>query len=546
MKKRIISFVLALNIIATLSGDINKDTNNQQSKENTTSCEDIDNDVLIENLTINEDIITKEDINNYIRIINSVDNEYKYSDYYPNDKTIKDYKDIANSVTSCLNEDTDYTKLIDIIEENTIKKYGKENGIFIVENEEYSEDELYMKTYIGKVFKDAINKAIINIFNNSTNNTREDICKYKSICIINKDLSSTITASLGIWDNNTSTITIDYEAIVKYVQYNYFQGNKIDLFETLEQIIEHELNHVRQDICKCRKEAGQINDTISLHVNNGANYPSYFLESSAESLLYHNKKNLELNNQSSNDYIYSQERKYETLLFLLTVFKENYNVNGYFNAILDSDLNAFWNYFNLNTDSDLKQFYNIIYAINTMCGRTDLSSNISNNETTITLDKLKEEVGTNYLIDIFKFSTVGLIKAIDRDDLSLDDSLLLYMYVKSYITDSSLVTKESDQEKKYEDKFISSLSIIENNFLNYLSNKYNKKIDIIKNMININESRFNNFIEYAKSKDDTNLICNDIVDFNNLLNLYPIIEYMTCTNKCEYINAKKFEDFSKR
>lgn len=551
LKKRIISLIIALNMVINLSSCTNKHQNHNSDGNTSWGYEDTlsNNDVKEKEEPIDPDMLA-----NFLTIINNVETPYNFNDYYPTMDTINDYKAVADSMVTCSEEDTNYMQLSDIIEKNTIIQYGKNNGIFFVPGETYSDEELARLSEINPKFKIAIKNAINNIFENATNDIKEDVSKLKSICIIEADLQNLdgVVESdgvvLGLWKNDKLTITIDYDSIVTNLEstnaHRIENGRtEIDLIEYLTRTIEHEINHARQYICENRLKQGQKYENIGIIEN-----PTFFIESSAESELYISKDFNDLLSEKSSDYTYTSERDYETLLFLLTVFK-NKNFEGYYNAIFDSNLNEFWEYFKLENSEELKRFYSILYSMDTLCGRTDLTRKICDGKTQLTFGELKEKVGTSYLIDLFKFNIVDLINAIERDNLSLEDSLMLYLYSKSYITDSSYATnlyenEDGKSERAYNDNYVSAVAIIENTFIKYISAKYEISISESKEMLEDFDlsMRLSTFTDYALENDE---YCseNDKNDFDKLLKKYPLIKYMLWIYPCDYYNANLFNNY---
>ena len=546
MKKRIIALVLALNMIINLSGCASKSKKNDNDKA----------PLEYEDTIHDQDEEKTEYIDYASNIINGVKTHYGFDDYYPTDDTINSYKALADSTVMCSLDDTNYIQLLNIIEENTIRKYGKNNGIFIIPGQFYSDEELAKLSQINQNTKIAIKNAIKNIFENASNNIQEDISTLKNISIINSDLQELDETNnhtnlvLGLWEKEKLTITIDYNAIVSdLIAVNYDRKekgrNEIDLVEYLTRTIEHEINHTRQYAYDKRLENNQKYENINLMEG-----PSFFSESSAEAELYIFKDFKDLLNEESFDYTYYDERSFETLLFLLAVFQNN-SIEGYYNAIFDSDLKAFWDYFKLENSEELQRFYSILYSIDTLCGRTDLSEKICDGKNQTSIGNLKENVGTSYLIDLFKFNIIDLISATEKDNLSLEDSLMLYLYSKSYITDSSyaIVFHENEYgkiEKEYNDYYISAIQTIENAFIEYISVKYKLTTLEIKEMIESFDLniRLSSFIDYTLGN---NYYCseNDKNSFDNLLKKYPIIKHMLWTNPCYYYNVISFNDYIK-
>ena len=263
----------------------------------------------------------------------------------------------------------------------------------------------------------------------------------------------------------------------------------------MTDIIEHELNHVRQYPCSHRIKNGDNGEETGFYDNN---YTSFIIESSAESGIYnYNNSHEKLENSY---YTYTLYRESEALLMLLAAFKENRDLNGYYEAIYDSDAKKFWDYFELDNDEKLKNFYKIFYAFNTIHGRTELSKKAYGNKNKAARKELEELVGDSYLIDMMKFIVKDLITATERDNLSIDDSLLLYMISKSYISDEAkTIIKDEDgsYHNEYSEDFIKSYKEIEDYYKEYLIYKFDISL------------------EELNDKFISNKVKNDLYDFEN-------------------------------
>lgn len=511
-----------------------------------TKIEEIENENKV--MTPNDKESLDEDtLTAFLTIIESVDVTYGYEDYYPSDQDIEEYQGIARTFATCPEEYTDYEFLVDQIEKNTIAKYGRDNGIFIVPDESYTESEYLRLLEIGPKVKTAIKFALKNIFENAVNDTDEDICKLKGVSIINRDLSEEQdNGFLGEWDNEKSTIRIDYDEILAANEFkkdkDYYTRFEFD--EYLIKTIEHELNHVRQYACKHRLDQKQINKTIAPEENF-----TFISETSAEAETYAHKSMKVLNKQSSFDYTYKDERDLETLLLLLAVFKSDKNLDNYHRAIFDSDLNALWEFFELNDKNALKNFYSIVYAIDTLNNRTDLTAVLAEGEETILRRDIKQKVGTNYLVDIYKTATIDLIRATEKEELTLDESLLLYLFLKSTITSSSYskyyIEIDGSIETKYDDFYVDGIVIIETAYMDYLSAKFSLSREEIKTKLNSNTLDFNiyDFTRYVLNE-DVLYDSSNIPSYKKLSDKHPLIKYITWTNTSYIFPVKDFDEYA--
>lgn len=522
MKKRIISFVLMLNIVASLSGCSQKEDKKFKSNNVESICSEESNN---KESNFSDESNNSLDLINYdtfIEKINDIDVEYKNEEYYPTLDEIELYQERIDYSQECSNEEINYFNLYNYIKNNTMSKYEKSNGIF--------DDASDIKQTNIRI---ALKLALENIFSNATNNVKEDICRLKDASIIVSSLSGSV---VGKWNSLNLTIIIDYDKIYSSWSKGYIN---VDFLTYLSELIEHEINHVRQDKCSCRFNSSVksicMNDTYMLYGNSQELYLSLFFESSAEALLY--KDNYLINSRKSSDYTYYERRDYETLLLMLKAFEANSTIDGYYNAILDSDLQAFWNYFNLKTDKEKLNFYRLLYSLDTLCGLTPLYKKFQGDDNNLTYGELFDGVGTDYRIQIAKDSVVDLIKSINNNNLELDDSLMLYLFIKSKALNLNIrFTKENKSilQEEYDKKFVDSVIIIEDEFLKFIQNKYNIDLKDLKEKLNSYELKnsLDDFMGYALGKEVND---ENIDKFDKLLKMFPIIKYVLWTK--DYDNS---------
>lgn len=310
----------------------------------------------------------------------------------------------------------------------------------------------------------------------------------------------------------------------------------------MTDVIQHELNHARQSMCKCHSKWSGYNNILSFYTNKDL---SFNIESTAEAkVLIDNYFN---ENKTIIKHTYEQEINYEILLLLQVMLDEKKDINGYYDAILDNNLQNYWKYFNLNTTKEYENFYKILYSINTLDNRTSLS-NLINEEIMLDDSKSKIElVGYSYLVEIFKNSIIDLIKENEINEYDIDYSLLIYLLIKSYIVDSTKTGKlefninHGNCQVIYDNNFINKILLIEDEFINYISTKYNKSTTEIEEKLYSDEllNKLKEFIEYSQNNQETN---NEIM-FNDLLQKYPIMKYIVWIDKTSYNHIECFNEF---
>lgn len=427
------------------------------------------------------------DYSQYISMVSSVINTYNYEEFYFDNQDTNDILAAVNSTQQCtFDEEIDILSLCDLIINNSI---NTGNSPFLTDYSNCSNEDLYIDELFRKCLFDAINISL-----STSNNINEDYCLFKSLTFEKGDLHSII--ALGLYDPQYNKITIDLDMIKSNMSSDSLEK---DLFKTLL----HELSHVKQFKCNCR--TNQLNYSVSYGAGQS------ILESSAESS-FNNYYN------ASESTTYGTLRKYENILFLTVVFKENKNIDQYYNAIFNSDLNSFINFFGLDSKEKLINFYNILYSFDTLGEYTELANKITNELGPLEIEK---EVGNSYKIDIFKIAITDLMEAVKRDKLKLNECLYLYRFVKTEIY--NLNSYYNDEQ------FSNSLCEIERIFYSFLCDYYDVPNPIISFndfILNIKQdkenqnksSRFENYNEF------------DEEEYDSLIQKYPILEIINENN----------------
>lgn len=534
MKKKFISLFLAVNILAggIVLTSCSKKTNDKEINNHISVETELPKELQTE-IPTEESLLNKEIIEELKTKIDSINITYQNEEYYPNEATIKKYKKLANTHYECKEESIiSYPDIYLAIKHNTIKNYGEDNGIFYPSQGNYSESE---KERFNN-FEIAIEEALKHIFKDCKNNYQEDLCSLKNISMMNTSLSNEADdyakkRTIGCFDNKSNIVYIDYDVIVESlnnINIEKKESNKeeITLIDYLTMIIEHEFNHVRQYPCKHRIEAGDIEQTIGFYDK----IPSFIIESSAESGIYNYNSIHEFEKKDNYDYSYLNYRESEALFMLLAAFKENRTLDGYYEAIYDCDIKKFWDFFDLDNDQKLKDFYKIFYAMNTIHERTELSNQIYLENNSVTRSKLEEEVGQSYLNDMWKTVIKDIIDATERDNLTIDDSLLLYLIAKSFVSAEAVNIINNEDDTFYYDfneEFALLFDKVDNIYKEYLCLKYNITESELKDKLSDYKLEgsvidLDNYLE----KDYDSIVVSPRSRYNNLIEKYPMLKSM--------------------
>ena len=488
MKNRFISLFLAINIIASgfILTSCSKKTQNQEIKKSISVATEVPTEVPTEEPT-EKQLITEEFIEQLKINIDNVNATYLNSEFFPTKKTIKEYKEMADSQFECPgSKEETIPDLYLHIKQNTIEQYGNDNKVFFPNYEIYDDAEKEM--YHNFIY--AIEDALSHIYS-CENNLKEDICSLQSISMKNTQLVNETDGykTLGIFDNVTYTVHIDYDAIVESLkstnESRKEQGKEeISLRDYLTKIIEHEFNHVRQYPCKHRIENNDLEDGIGFYKDT----PSFIIEASAESGVYNYNDEYGMNYKYLDNYEYSYPlyRESEALLMLLAAFKDNKTLDQYYEAIYDCDTKKLWEFFDLDNDKKLMNFYKIFYAINTLHGRTELAQTVYKDRNSVDRSELEATIGKGYLIDMLKFITKDIIDTTEKNELSMDDSLLLYLIAKSYLVEEAEIRiKDGDSYRhEFDEDFAIQFNEVEKNYKDYLCLKFNITEEELNDTIN--------------------------------------------------------------
>ena len=463
----------------------------------------------------------KELYEDFLRAVNAINPEYNHPELMLSSEDIDKILEVASSTKECRSTDTDYSKLADTIIENSIAYSSEDNLIFVNYNTNYSSE------YIDRdiVMRLALKKALTNIFENNYD-IEEDICRLKNLVIFSGKLQDNydnsvdgLTFATYIGDD---TIIVDYDACLKGYEKLIASGSNLTFLDFVTLILEHELNHARSVICDCRKNAHQKYETF--------NYNQTLMsvtEASAESQLYAN--DLDFYKDNHETFVYPAERYQELLLLLLVAFKENKNINDYYNALNNSNLDELYEFFDLTDKEDYEFFYQITRITDAIAERNSVGYFLSNNGY-VTCTQREEVLGYTYKLNIFKIVLKDIADYQNANgDLSLEEIMFLYNLVKSYVTSGTVELVGSNSlYVVYDEEFLSYFMPLEESFYQYIKSYFN----VDKKSI---EAASEKSVSYAKDLfNGGNLI-------KNLENKFPIIKFIYTSLP---VSVKGLEEYS--
>jgi len=447
--------------------------------------------------------------------------------YFEENIVLKNKDNYLNSLDNiqCKFKYESFDIIIDKIIENSERYSIKNNveSIFISENNELS-----------NLLKKQLNQYLLDL-EQENNNINEDMHALYNTSIVfenNENLSHDDVTVYGKTYGNY-VIALNRQQFIKLLNEKNIQK--------IENILFHELNHIRQIKCPCRVNENEAKKF--LYINNGKDV---LIESSAESFLYYHN-NYDYIDKTRENYtpeymhVYHHERKFEEYLSHLTIFNHN-NMEGYYNAIFDTDFNALAQVFNIEN----AELYKVLYGYDALHVHNDFIFNVLNkyniNVKDFDIKKVYKTIPKSYMIDIYRLYLKSIVE--NSDNLDYIDCLVLQEILKERMIDE-LYFYESG-EIIFNDKDINNIKNLDNIFFKFLKDNYHiKQKDIDKiiqtkkynNILAILYANVNN-IKMYRSSNELNQSVNKIIDN------YPNILYGYYTNKELSIIA--YDNFQKQ
>lgn len=338
----------------------------------------------------------------------------------------------------------------------------KENSInYLIEHPEFisifsnSSDEEYHtdKIFIQYVLKDVIKDILRNSIN-------------KDLCII-KDLNIVISNDTSI----DTLVSTSYEDNVLIIYLNNFT-NEHDWTDKLKTILQYELNKFRLQACNC------MQDNIFPYIT--------IREASIITELYnYNKTETLVSNFATQN---------ESLILLLGLFQNN-NIDNYYNAIFNNDINTFYEFCGVSNDEEkIYRLNRILYTMDLIYSGNDISS-----------------ISYDYKADIFSMIIDNMIDYTkENKDFKLKDNLIIFNIIKNLIV--------NDINPNTNDDSIDNIKKLNDIYIKFLSTHYKTEISKIESM-----ETTDSIINYTLVLVD---ICNKNENINNI-----DISYTKYTNK---------------
>ena len=270
-----------------------------------------------------------------------------------------------------------------------------------------------------------------------------------------------------------------------------------------KNILEHLLSHLSSTACKHKRKKGQkFNRILGNHIS--------LMEASAESSRYALST---FSNQYyclENFFEHESDRENESLILLLGLFHNNQDYDNYYNAISDSNPEAFYHFCGMNSKEEKYTLYKILAAMDFSLYGYGLND----------IDRLESCI--NYKLDIFHKVLSNMVDYTStHPDFTIEENLQMLNIIECCILNGSmnLTTKN-----KFDCKFIIDFYQSETKYLDFLSSYYFKGE---KDSDEIKEDYQENFIEPTAFLD-----CYEHLDYddNELLQKFPLLRPIIFAN----------------
>lgn len=462
--------------------------------------------------------------NRFIDYCEEINPEYNYDEYYITEDNVDEIVELVlNNDVFCNNESLDKDMLFNSIVNNTYLYVDSKDdviNVFDMGNNEYGLDQEMLNNYIFD--------AIWNSISLDSSNMSENYCKMSEInIVINNDIDSSAIFIGPISSDNKSFDVIDSNTIMLNMDsiYNeYYSRSNNDssyddpgtIYEFISYVLSHELSHVKQDICSCRIDDGQLPYSIDIFYNseNGVDcIGKTLIEASAESSLYGS----DVSSNHNDFFVYDLYREDEAMLMLLGIF--NHDSSDYYNAVMNTDFKKFYNFYNLDSNSEAYTFYKILYDFDASHNENNFLKNIG--EEDLSYYEVRELLGNAAYIDLYKLYVGNLIDFCSNNDVSFSDSIFLNQFFKTVV-----FNKLDDCNLDISNEFV----VLDEIFKCFVSEHYDISFEDIKAEEGV---QLNNIIGLYCEDDD---VCFDIYS------RYPIVENVIFVLDGDFMVSKDFNN----
>lgn len=513
-KSKILAYMLAGSLLFNSGCSKVDDSNINNNYPFTEVTNELDTTILsLEN-------IKDREANEYLSFFDNFKVNYRLENHLITDKELDSIIAAANTKKSCnYTFNGDFEALESRIDQNTLE-YVKNHPEFRTYFSLSDKDDYQIRLYFREVLYECL-----ETLEEQSNDINEDIHRFQSLKIVIDDNPNTsdleLSKILGYYDHKDNLIVIHINTLKKIIENKeiYTLDANYDFKTLLKAVMRHELNHASQSICDCRKSKGDNVPYLYDH------YVSLLVEASAESYLYNYSSDFNLENFEYYDYLYEDERQFESLLFLMVLLNRT-DINDYYDAILDADLNSFFAFFNAYTIDEKKTLLKIIYEMDARLGRNDFKSDYYGRKSG---ENIKKDVDLllsfPYLSEICRISLGNMVRYTEEnDDFSLIDNLVMLEIIKNAVVREAYVYDYMEDGKRirvYDETFVNEITTLVNKYYEYLAFEYNVPLSEIEELDLIVSTTVNDIDKYYAG--DIKYI-KDIDHVEALITRFPLIK----------------------
>lgn len=353
----------------------------------------------------------------------------------------------------------DYLNLFYKIINNTkAKVIGTGYEYLFSENDNYLDEE---KQKEKEAFLSALNDVLQEWNNSTISDKNEDAC-----------LAQSLSFYFGFYGKDGELaryIPKDNKIILHLASIKDYANEKnINLKDCFMWVIKHEFNHMRQKPCSCKINKGQ---EFNFEKGSYSNIGSSLIESSAESAVYLEDGNISISEKAF-PYVYSDPRYYESCLMLINLFQNDVDIDKYYKAIFNTNLQDLYSFFGAETDEEIYNFYELLFSIDILSSQKKFYSP----------DLVRLSYNVNYFNYILKEMVEYTYK---NDNFTLQDNIVMFNLIKNVIAklpDDKIYVYTSEKVKE----MVNSIDESNSKYIEFLSKFYDESIENIKKLENNN------------------------------------------------------------
>lgn len=304
---------------------------------------------------------------------------------------------------------------------------------------------------IDELYVDTIASAIENSWKNCPQEKKDSFFHLlQELKIVESSYTSESDNELisGEYEKETNTIKIYinniYNAVEWIYQYRDVDEETIDVEvdNTINGTIAHEMNHVMQDTCSCDKSENKI--------------------------CLNNKTLWEADAEIYNIYptVYNEERDLYNLTRDIALFDKDLTIDSFHEILVNNDLKGMYNFFDAKTKEEKYDVYRLFSILN-------IYPNIA------LTTAGKQAITEDLYIQLLKYYCKNLVVFINENNIAMEDAIYFF---KGYLNELLSLKKNTSPTLEIIDK----IEIIVTAFEEYLANIYSTDIEnVSKKMLSI-------------------------------------------------------------